>query len=296
MEVCCCLGSAAQLPGVDVAGLVKLIREAVQTVRRNKEDCALLAERADLILDLLRRVQQSNVIEDPGMWKPTEGLRSSLHRALALVGSCQERSYAYLLWRGGHIANELRKVLSDLEFYVAHLTALITIINHDQITRYFLIQQPADDVQLQEGAQATVGLPVHHTIEHNDRGYVAPEYKRGGYLSLKTDVYSFGATLLEIIRGSRIPPSTLELSDESRDFGPLNKWAWDLWREGNLMEFIDPSLHGETHAAADIQRWVQIALLCVQHSPEERPDMWDVVLMLSSDIVILPKPNRPAYY
>jgi hypothetical protein len=63
------------------------------------------------------------------------------------------------------------------------------------------------------------------------------------------------------------------------------------------MEFIDPSLHGETHSAAEIQRWVQIALLCVQLGPEERPDMWDVVLMLSSDsTVILPKPSRPAYY
>lgn len=54
---------------------------------------------------------------------------------------------------------------------------------------------------------------------------MAPEYKQGGCVSLKTDVYSFGATLLEIVRGSRIPPSTLELSDESRDFGPLNKWV-----------------------------------------------------------------------
>lgn len=63
------------------------------------------------------------------------------------------------------------------------------------------------------------------------------------------------------------------------------------------MEFIDPSLRGETHSAAEIQGWVQIALLCVQLGPEERPDMWDVVLMLSSDsTVILPKPSRPAYY
>uniref|UniRef100_A0A0E0MI11 Protein kinase domain-containing protein n=1 Tax=Oryza punctata TaxID=4537 RepID=A0A0E0MI11_ORYPU len=129
------------------------------------------------------------------------------------------------------------------------------------------------------------------------RGYMAPEYKQGGCVSLKTDVYSFAATLLEIIRGSRIPPSSLELYDESRDFGPLNKWAWELWRGGNLMEFIDPSLRGETHSAAEIQRWVQIALLCVQRGPEERPDMCDVVLMLSSDsTVILPKPSRPAYY
>lgn len=161
---------------------------------------------------------------------------------------------------------------------------------------------------------------------------MAPEYKQGGCLSLQTDVYSFGATLLQIIRGKHISPSSLALSDESRNYGPLNKWvrepfrvlllkrnwrvcepdtlfrvdhsltssnfptqAWNLWKDGNLMELIDPSLHDETHAA-EIKRWVQIALLCVQQSPEERPSMWDVLLMLSCDSVILPEPKLPAYH
>uniref|UniRef100_A0A0E0QMM4 Protein kinase domain-containing protein n=1 Tax=Oryza rufipogon TaxID=4529 RepID=A0A0E0QMM4_ORYRU len=480
IEVCCCLGLAAnvaQLAGLDVITLVKVIKNRVETVRQNKEDCELLAERADMILDLLRRVQESKVIEDPDMWKPTEGLKSTLRRAAAIVKSCQEDwSYAYRFCKGGRIARELRKVLKDLKFYILPLIGMITIINHDQNTRYYYIPE-TDVVKPQDASANNAGMLValeetglkkftlselevatdnfslekqigigafsivykgqlneipevavkrasyvnripfdqleneakiisklQHTnivkllgycsqerekilvfeympgrsldsfitgeraeelpldwckrsqivkgiadgavylhkqceprIIHGDlkpgnilldaalkpkicdfgtskalrpgqdmdctgivvgsRGYMAPEYKQGGCVSLKTDVYSFGATLLEIIRGSRIPLSTLELSDESRDFGPLNKWAWELWRGGNLMEFIDPSLHGETHSAAEIQRWVQIALLCVQLGPEERPDMWDVVLMLSSDsTVILPKPSRPAYY
>ncbi|XP_066161258.1 cysteine-rich receptor-like protein kinase 19 isoform X1 [Oryza sativa Japonica Group] len=127
------------------------------------------------------------------------------------------------------------------------------------------------------------------------RGFMAPEYKQGGCLSLQTDVYSFGATLLQIIRGKHISPSSLALSDESHNYGPLNKWAWNLWKDGNLMELIDPSLHDENHAS-EIKRWVQIALLCVQQSPEERPSMWDVLLMLSCDSVILPEPKLPAYY
>nr|MCH1932535.1 hypothetical protein [Shewanella shenzhenensis] len=72
IEVCCCLGLAAnvaQLAGLDVITLVKVIKSRVETVRQNKEDCELLAERADMILDLLRRVQASKVIEDPDMWK-----------------------------------------------------------------------------------------------------------------------------------------------------------------------------------------------------------------------------------
>uniref|UniRef100_A0A0A9BVL8 S-locus receptor kinase C-terminal domain-containing protein n=1 Tax=Arundo donax TaxID=35708 RepID=A0A0A9BVL8_ARUDO len=43
-------------------------------------------------------------------------------------------------------------------------------------------------------------------------------------------------------------------------------------------------------------RWVQIALLCVRHHPEERPSMWDVLLMLSYENATPQEPNLPAYY
>uniref|UniRef100_A0A0E0F8G0 Protein kinase domain-containing protein n=1 Tax=Oryza meridionalis TaxID=40149 RepID=A0A0E0F8G0_9ORYZ len=120
----------------------------VQTVSQNKEDCEL-AERADLILDLLGRLQKSKVIEDPDMWKPTERLRSTLRRACEVIEFCQERSCAYRFCKSDHIAKELRKVLKALKFCVAHLTALTTIINGDQTTRYFLVQQTPDVVKLQ---------------------------------------------------------------------------------------------------------------------------------------------------
>ena len=60
------------------------------------------------------------------------------------------------------------------------------------------------------------------------------------------------------------------------------------------MEFIDPSLHRERRKA-EIMRWVQIGLLCVQEHPEDRPSMWDVVLMLSCEDAALPLPKQPAY-
>jgi len=114
-------------------------------------------------------------------------------------------------------------------------------------------------------------------------------------LSIKSDVYSFGVTLLQIISRKRLPPPPVALSAESRDYGPLNKWAWDLFVAGGLLEFIDPMLHGEPQNA-EITRWVQIALLCVQEDPEERPSMSDVLLMLSSENNIQKQPKRPAYH
>lgn len=152
IEVCCCLGFAAnvaQLAGLDVASLVKEIKERVQTVSQNKEDCELLAERAELILDLLGRLQKSKVIEDPDIWKPTERLRSTLRRACEVIEFCRERSCTYRFCKSDHTAKELRKVLKALKFCVTHLTALATIINGDQTTRYFLVQQTPDVVQLQ---------------------------------------------------------------------------------------------------------------------------------------------------
>ncbi|KAG2632896.1 hypothetical protein PVAP13_2NG129900 [Panicum virgatum] len=125
-------------------------------------------------------------------------------------------------------------------------------------------------------------------------GFIAPEYKSGGCLSVKSDVYSFGVTMLHIISGKKGPPPPLALSDESRNYGPLNKWAWDLWAAGRLMEFMDPSLHREPRKA-EIMRWVQIGLLCVQEHPEDRPSKWDV-LMLGSENAILREPGLPAYY
>lgn len=125
------------------------------------------------------------------------------------------------------------------------------------------------------------------------RGFIAAEYIEAGCFSVKSNVYSFGAMVLQIISGKRGPPATLP--GESRDFGPLNGWAWDLWIEEKLMDFIDPSLRGEPHMA-EIMRWIQIALLCVQRLPAERPSMWDVLLMLNCECVILRDPNLPAYY
>uniref|UniRef100_K3ZIH5 Protein kinase domain-containing protein n=1 Tax=Setaria italica TaxID=4555 RepID=K3ZIH5_SETIT len=132
-------------------------------------------------------------------------------------------------------------------------------------------------------------------IVTGSRGFIAPEYIRQGCLSKKSDVYSFGVTLLQIISRKRLPPPPLELSAESRHYGPLNKWAWDLCAAGELLEFIDPSLH-DKRQNAEIMRWVKIALLCVQEDPEKRPSMSDVLEMLGSEDDIQIQPSRPAYY
>ncbi|RLN34154.1 putative receptor-like protein kinase [Panicum miliaceum] len=134
---------------------------------------------------------------------------------------------------------------------------------------------------------------VDEVLEENvfgTPGFVAPEYREKGLFSMKSDVYSFGALLLQIISGKRFCP----LSSGPRDYGPLNTWVGDLWNRGRLIEFVDPLLQGESRPA-EIMRCIQIALLCVEENREDRPTMWDVILMLSCEGAALPLPKQPAY-
>lgn len=120
-------------------------------------------------------------------------------------------------------------------------------------------------------------------------GYMAPEYAMEGIFSVKSDVFSFGVILLEIISGKR--SSGFYLTDHGQT---LLAYAWRLWIEGKAMEFADPLLV-ERSPAEGILRCVHIGLLCVQKDPADRPTMSFVDLALASDPIALPQPQQPAF-
>ncbi|KAL6654908.1 hypothetical protein ACP70R_008373 [Stipagrostis hirtigluma subsp. patula] len=121
-------------------------------------------------------------------------------------------------------------------------------------------------------------------------GYMAPEYASEGLFSVKSDVFSFGVLILEIISGKRT--SSFHGYGE---FINLLGHAWQLWKDGMWLQLVDASLATECHAL-NMLRCINIALLCVQENAANRPNMSDVVAMLSSDSMTLPEPNRPAYF
>ncbi|KAK4286002.1 hypothetical protein QN277_002620 [Acacia crassicarpa] len=120
-------------------------------------------------------------------------------------------------------------------------------------------------------------------------GYMSPEYVMHGDFSIKSDVFSFGVILLEIISGKK-----------NRGFSDLENYlnllgyAWRLWREGMALELMDQAL-GERFNPSEVIQCIQVGLLCVQQRPEDRPDMSSVVLMLNGE-KSLPDPHVPAYY
>ncbi|XP_074267416.1 cysteine-rich receptor-like protein kinase 10 [Silene latifolia] len=118
------------------------------------------------------------------------------------------------------------------------------------------------------------------------RGYMAPECLSGEYSS-KSDVYSFGVMLLEIVSGQ----SNRRFMQKSKK-QDLPIHAWILWYEEKSMELVDPELD-KTFSRTDIERCIQIGLLCVQADAEQRPTMTEVVLMLTVSAIYLTLPSPP---
>ncbi|KAH9754431.1 cysteine-rich receptor-like protein kinase 10 [Citrus sinensis] len=120
-------------------------------------------------------------------------------------------------------------------------------------------------------------------------GYMAPEYAMEGLFSVKSDVFSFGVLLLEIISGKKNTGFYLSELGQS-----LLSYTWKLWCEGEALELMEPVLK-QSCVAAELLKFIHIGLLCVQADSADRPTMSSVVVMLASDTVTLPQPTEPAF-
>ncbi|PNX93705.1 S-locus lectin kinase family protein, partial [Trifolium pratense] len=119
-------------------------------------------------------------------------------------------------------------------------------------------------------------------------GYMSPEYAMEGLFSIKSDVFSFGVLLLEIVSGKK---NTRFFQTNSLN---LLGYAWDLWISNSGMNLMDSALT-DTYSKHLVPRYVNIGLLCVQQNPADRPTMSDVVSMIGNDTVSLPYPKSPAF-
>ncbi|KAH7652791.1 Non-specific serine/threonine protein kinase protein [Dioscorea alata] len=110
-------------------------------------------------------------------------------------------------------------------------------------------------------------------------GHIAPEYLSTGKSSERTDVFGYGIMLLELVTGQRaIDFSRLEEEDDVLLLDHVKK----LEREKRLDAIVDCNLN-KTYNAQELEMMIQVALLCTQASPEDRPTMSEVVRMLEGE-------------
>ncbi|XP_015063208.1 probable serine/threonine-protein kinase PBL7 [Solanum pennellii] len=106
-------------------------------------------------------------------------------------------------------------------------------------------------------------------------GYLAPEYASTGKLTTKSDVYSYGVVLLELLTG-RVPIDTKRPPGEH----VLVSWALPrLTNREKVVEMVDPTLQGQ-YTKKDLIQVAAIAAMCVQTEADYRPLMTDVVQSL----------------
>ncbi|XWS15343.1 hypothetical protein CRYUN_Cryun35bG0088500 [Craigia yunnanensis] len=110
-------------------------------------------------------------------------------------------------------------------------------------------------------------------------GHIAPEYLSTGKSSEKTDVFGYGIMLLELITGQRAFDLARLAND---DDVMLLDWVKRLLKEKKLEMLVDPDLQSN-YVETEVEQLIQVALLCTQGSPMDRPKMSEVVRMLEGD-------------
>ncbi|XP_074573107.1 putative LRR receptor-like serine/threonine-protein kinase RKF3 [Curcuma longa] len=117
-------------------------------------------------------------------------------------------------------------------------------------------------------------------------GYVAPEYALYGQLSEKSDVFSFGVLLLELLSGKK--------AFGSRSDGQafvVNDWAWSLARRGRALDVIEEGMD-ELGPKEVLEKYVHVAVLCTHPQYQARPSMDQILKILETDLAV-PATDRP---
>ncbi|KAK8563757.1 hypothetical protein V6N13_006010 [Hibiscus sabdariffa] len=108
-------------------------------------------------------------------------------------------------------------------------------------------------------------------------GYLAPEQTRTGKATPSTDVFAFGAFLLEVACGRR------PISHSQTGVIILVDWVYSCWSKGDILEAKDPNL-GSDYVAEEVELVLKLGLICSHSDPKARPTMRHVIQIVEGDM------------
>ncbi|XP_040380231.1 L-type lectin-domain containing receptor kinase VIII.1-like [Oryza brachyantha] len=221
------------------------------------------------------------------------GLR---HRnLLRLQGWCHEKGEILLVYdymRNGSLDRALFDASSPVlpwnhrREILAGVASALAYLHHECERRVIHRDVKSSNVMLDESYRARLGdFGLARQAEHGESpdataaagtmGYLAPEYLLTGRATEGTDVFSFGALVLEVACGRR------PIGTEGR-CNNLVEWVWSLHGEGHVLDAVDARLGGD-YDEGEMRRALLVGLACSSPEPALRPGMRAVVQMLSGE-------------
>ncbi|XP_027155494.1 LRR receptor-like serine/threonine-protein kinase FEI 1 [Coffea eugenioides] len=246
----------------------------------------------------LKRILKLNEGFDRFFERELEILGSIKHRYLVnLRGYCNSPTSKLLIYDflpGGSLDEVLHEKSEQLD-WDARLNIImgaakgLAYLHHDCAPRIIHRDIKSSNILLDASFEARVadfGLAKlledeeSHitTIVAGTFGYLAPEYMQSGRATEKTDVYSFGVLVLEVVSGKR--PTDASFIEKGLN---IVGWLNFLISENRQREIVDP--HCEGVQAETFDALLAVAIQCVSCVPEDRPTMHRVVQILESEVM-----------
>ncbi|GMY33646.1 LRR receptor-like serine/threonine-protein kinase FEI 1 [Fagus crenata] len=246
----------------------------------------------------LKRIVKLNEGFDRFFERELEILGCIKHRYLVnLRGYCNSPTSKLLIYDflpGGSLDEALHE-RSDLLDWDARLNVImgaakgLAYLHHDCSPRIIHRDIKSSNILLDGNLEARVsdfGLAKlledeeSHitTIVAGTFGYLAPEYMQSGRATEKTDVYSFGVLVLEVLSGKR--PTDASFIEKGLN---IVGWLNFLVTENRQREIVDTQCEGVQVESLDAL--LSVAIQCVSSNPEDRPTMHRVVQLLESEVM-----------
>ncbi|KAK9154105.1 hypothetical protein Sjap_001585 [Stephania japonica] len=225
------------------------------------------------------------------------------HRNLVqLQGWCHEKGEILLVYDfmpNGSLDKALFESTTPLQWHYRRrilmgVASALAYLHHECETQVIHRDVKASNIMLDDKFNARLGdFGLARQIEHDKSpdatvtagtmGYLAPEYLLTGRATEKTDVFSYGAVVLEVATGRR-PIERHSRLDNANNANNANlvEWVWRLHREGRLVSGGDMRLGGEFDQG-EMRRVLLIGLVCSHPDPLHRPTMRGVVQMLGGE-------------